>query len=50
MGTPQYTLNSSKLWQSQGTEGVKVIYKKGVDIPIADALSRVTPMDPEENI
>ena len=22
MGTPQYTLNSSKLWQSQGTEGV----------------------------
>ena len=28
----------------------KVVYKKGVDIPVADALSRVTPMDPEDNI
>ena len=28
----------------------KVIYKKGADIPVADALSRVTPMDPEDNI
>ena len=28
----------------------KVVYKKGTDIPVADALSRVTPMDPEENI
>ena len=28
----------------------KVIYKKGTDIPVADALSRVTPMDPEDNI
>ena len=28
----------------------KVVYKKGVDIPVADALSRVTPMDPENNI
>ena len=28
----------------------KVIYKKGADIPAADALSRVTPMDPEDNI
>ena len=28
----------------------KVVYKKGVDIPIADALSCVTPMDPEDNI
>ena len=27
-----------------------VIYKKGTDIPVADALSRVTPMDPEDNI
>ena len=27
----------------------KVIYKKGVDIPVADALSRVTPMDSEDN-
>ena len=27
-----------------------VVYKKGVDIPVADALSRVTPMDPEDNI
>ena len=27
-----------------------VIYKKGKDIPVADALSRVTPMDPEDNI
>ena len=26
------------------------IYKKGKDIPVADALSRVTPMDPEDNI
>ena len=25
------------------------IYKKGKDIPVADALSRVTPMDPEDN-
>ena len=25
-----------------------VIYKKGKDIPVADALSRVTPMDPED--
>ena len=25
-------------------------YKKGVDIPVADTLSRVTPMDPEDNI
>ena len=28
----------------------KVVYKKGVDIPVADALSHVTPMDPEHNI
>ena len=28
----------------------KVIYKKGTDIPVADALSQVTPMDPEDNI
>ena len=27
-----------------------VIYKKGKDIPVADTLSRVTPMDPEDNI
>ena len=28
----------------------KVKYKKGTDIPVADALSHVTPMDPEDNI
>ena len=28
----------------------KVMYKKGTDIPVADALSHVTPMDPEDNI
>ena len=28
----------------------KIVYKKGIDIPVADALSRVTPMDPEDNI
>ena len=28
----------------------KVVYKKGVDIPVTDALSHVTSMDPEENI
>ena len=28
----------------------KVVYKKGVHIPVADAFSRVTPMDPEDNI
>ena len=28
----------------------KVVYKKGVDIPVADASSRVTTMDPEDNI
>ena len=28
----------------------KVIYRKGTDIPVADALSHVTPMDPEDNI
>ena len=27
-----------------------VIYKRGKDIPVADALSSVTPMDPEDNI
>ena len=27
-----------------------VVYKKGVDIPVADALSHITPMDPENNI
>ena len=27
-----------------------VVYKKEKDIPVADALSRVTPMDPEDNI
>ena len=27
-----------------------VLYKKGTDIPVADALSCVTPMDPEDNI
>ena len=27
-----------------------VIYQKGKDIPVADALSRVAPMDPEDNI
>ena len=26
------------------------MYKKGKDIPVADALSQVTPMDPEDNI
>ena len=28
----------------------KVVSKKGTDIPVADALSCVTPMDPEDNI
>ena len=28
----------------------EVVYKKGTDIPVADALSCVTPMDPEDNI
>ena len=28
----------------------KVIHRKGTDIPVADALSCVTPMDPEDNI
>ena len=28
----------------------KVVYKKGTGIPVADALSRMTPMDPEDNI
>ena len=28
----------------------KVVYKKGTDIPVADALSCVMPMDPEDNI
>ena len=28
----------------------KVVYKKGIDIPVTDALSQVTPMDPEDNI
>ena len=28
----------------------KVVYKKGTDIPVADALSHVTPMNPEDNI
>ena len=27
-----------------------VVYKKGKDIPVTDALSRVTPMDSEDNI
>ena len=28
----------------------KVVYKKGTDIPAANALSCLTPMDPEDNI
>ena len=28
----------------------KVVYKKGIDISVADALSHVIPMDPEDNI
>ena len=28
----------------------KVVYRKETDIPVADALSHVTPMDPEDNI
>ena len=28
----------------------KVVYKKGIDIPVADALSHVTPINPENNI
>ena len=28
----------------------KVVYKKGKDTPVADTLSQVTPMDPEDNI
>ena len=28
----------------------KVVYKKGLNIPAADALSCVTPMDPKDNI
>ena len=27
----------------------KVVHKKGADIPVTDALSQVTPMDPEDN-
>ena len=26
------------------------MYKKGTDFPVAEALSHVTPMDPEDNI
>ena len=29
---------------------LKVVYTKGIDIPVSDALSHVTPMDPEDNI
>ena len=29
---------------------LKVVYRKGTDIPVADTLSHVTPMDPEDNI
>ena len=29
---------------------LKVVHKKGKDIPVADALSQVTPMDSEDNI
>ena len=28
----------------------KVVYKKGTDVPVADALSHMTTMDPEDNI
>ena len=28
----------------------KIVYKKRIDTPVADALSHVTPMDPEDNI
>ena len=28
----------------------KVVYRKGTNIQVADALSSVTPMDPEDNI
>ena len=28
----------------------KVVYKKGTDIPVADAFSHVTPMDSDNNI
>ena len=28
----------------------QVVYKKGIEIPVADALSHVTPMVPEDNI
>ena len=28
----------------------KVVYRKGTDIPVADALIHVIPMDPEDNI
>ena len=28
----------------------KVVYKKGKDIPVADSLNHVTPVDPEDNI
>ena len=28
----------------------KVVYRKGKDIPVGDAPSHVTPMDPEDNI
>ena len=31
-------------------EPFTVVYKKGSLIPVADALSRVTPIDPEDNI
>ena len=33
MGTPQYTLNSTKLWQSQGTEGVKKSEECELNLP-----------------
>ena len=39
-----------KLDNHIGATQHKVVYKKGKDIPVADALSCVSPMDPEDNI
>ena len=41
MGTPQYTLNSSKLWQSQGTEEVKHIQVQGCLRPVQGCIHTV---------
>ena len=49
---PHFNINAETTLQTDASKkGLRAsLIQKGKDIPVADALSQVTPMDPEDNI